>query len=184
MVQPAKEFTGTDRFTIRRRLGAGGMGVVYEAHDRQMNKTVALKTLSRAEPNLIYRFKREFRTLADVSHPNLAALYELMSQGRHWFFTMELIKGITFIKYVRPEMEDRRIDDQWSELRAREDCANSEAETQEFDSSHFSMQSGEMSGFDATAALTSPFQLDESRLRSGLRQVAEGVHHLHEIGKL
>ena len=184
MVQPAKEFTGTDRFTIRRRLGAGGMGIVYEAHDQLMNKIVALKTLSRAEPDLIYRFKREFRTLADVSHPNLAALYELMSQGRHWFFTMELIKGITFIKYVRPEIDDRRIEDQWSELRAREDCANSEAETQEFDSSHFSMQSGEMSGFDATAALTSPFQLDESRLRSGLRQLAEGVNHLHEIGKL
>lgn len=184
MVQPAKEFNGTDRFTIRRRLGAGGMGIVYEAHDQLMKKTVALKTLSRAEPDLIYRFKREFRTLADVSHPNLAALYELMSQGRHWFFTMELIKGITFIKYVRPEDEDRRIDDQWSELSAREDGANSEAETQEFDSSHLSMQSGEMSAFDDLPLMSSPFQLDEARLRSALRQLADGVHHLHEVGKL
>src|SRR2546423_803941 len=184
MVQPAKEFSGTDRFTIRRRLGAGGMGVVYEAHDQLMKKAVALKPLSRAEPDLIYRFKREFRTLADVSHPNLAALYELMSQGRHWFFTMELIKGTTFIKYVRPENEDRRIEDQWSALRARDDEVDSEAETQEFDSSHLSMQSGEMAALDDLPILSSPFRLDEARLRSALRQLAEGVHHLHEVGKL
>src|SRR6266480_601047 len=105
MAEPASEFLGTERFALRRRLGAGGMGVVYEAHDREMDKTVALKALTRAEPAHVYRFKREFRTLADVSHPNLVALYELMSAGRHWFFTMELVKGVTFIQYVRPEPE-------------------------------------------------------------------------------
>src|SRR5439155_4199919 len=106
MVKPATEFIGTERFILRRPLGAGSMGVVYEAHDREMDKTVALKALTRAEAAHIYRFKREFRTLADVSHPNLVSLYELMSAGPHWFFTMELVRGVTFIQHVRPETKD------------------------------------------------------------------------------
>jgi len=119
MASVVRDFAGTKRFRLRRKLGAGGMGVVYEAHDRQIDKLVALKTLSRAEPDHIYRFKREFRTLADVSHPNLAALYELMSEGHHWFFTMELIKGVTFIDYVRPEGEQNFIAGSYSALHSR-----------------------------------------------------------------
>jgi serine/threonine protein kinase/tetratricopeptide (TPR) repeat protein len=184
MAEVAREFIGTERFSVRRKLGAGGMGVVYEVHDRQMNKTVALKTLSRAEPDHIYRFKREFRTLADVSHPNIAALYELMSEGYHWFFTMELIKGVTFTQYVRPEFKRTSIEDTWS-VRPSLEVADSEAPTEEFDSSNIPLESGEMSARDDTLPiLSSPYKLDETRLRSALRQLAEGVHHLHEVGKL
>jgi len=76
------DFFGTERFKIRRRLGSGGMGVVYEAHDRETNKVLALKALTRTEASNIYRFKREFRALADVAHPNLVSLYEFMSDGK------------------------------------------------------------------------------------------------------
>src|SRR4030095_7369142 len=102
MSQPSDEFLGTDRFRIRRKLGSGGMGIVYEAHDLETDKVVALKALTRTEPSHISRFKNEFRSLANVAHPNLVSLYEFMSDGEYWFFTMELVKGIDFLEYVRP----------------------------------------------------------------------------------
>jgi eukaryotic-like serine/threonine-protein kinase len=188
MVKPIKEFIGTERFSLRRRLGAGGMGVVYEAHDREMDKIVALKTLTRAEATHIYRFKREFRTLADVSHPNLVALYELMSDGHHWFFTMELVKGVTFIHHVRPETVLDPNSDTDNTLRGPRPRlvrhTDSEAETVVFDSSHVSLESGEMAPLDQTPSGAVSYKLDESRLRSALRQLAEGVNRLHELGKL
>src|SRR6267142_6287976 len=141
MAEPTKEFIGTERFTVRRRLGAGGMGVVYEAHDREMDKIVALKTLTRAEAAHIYRFKREFRMLADVSHPNLVALYELMSDRGHWFFTMELVRGVTFIQYVRPEAAgvDPSTDNTLLKPGGRpRRHTDTEADTEFFDSSHIS----------------------------------------------
>src|ERR1700752_5062114 len=66
-----EDFAGTDRFVVQRRLGRGGFGVVYEATDRQQGAVVALKTLHRTGADALYRFKREFRALADISHPNL-----------------------------------------------------------------------------------------------------------------
>ena len=95
------EFRGTDRFTLRRQLGAGGMGVVYEVHDRIRNEVVALKTLLRAGAADIYRLKREFRSLADVAHPNLVSLYELVVEGADCFFTMELVHGVNLVEYAR-----------------------------------------------------------------------------------
>ena len=188
MVKPAREFVGTERFTLLRRLGTGGMGVVYEAHDRKMDKVVALKTLTRAEAAHIYRFKREFRTLADVSHPNLVTLYELMSDGDDWFFTMELVKGVTFINYVRPDMMGSPATDFDNTLavpRAHSiTAAESEADTEIFDSSSFSFAKEERPVKDDESMAAANYRLDEARLRAALRQLAEGVNRLHEMGKL
>src|SRR5690349_9729924 len=60
-------------YVITRRIGAGGMGVVYEALDR-LGQRVALKTLEHMDASGVCRLKKEFRSVADITHPNLAAL--------------------------------------------------------------------------------------------------------------
>jgi hypothetical protein len=107
---PGLELWG-GRFQIVRRIGAGGMGVVHEAHDRERGENVALKTLSRMDAASIYRMKNEFRALAEVIHPNLVRLHELFADRRLWLFTMELIRGEPFLSWVRPkgELDVRRL---------------------------------------------------------------------------
>src|SRR5262245_55224874 len=100
-VPSAREFKGTERFAIVRKLGSGGMGAVFEVEDRVWASRVALKSLIRFRPTDIYRFKNEFRALQSLAHPNLVTLYELISDQGQWFFTMELIEGHDFLTYVR-----------------------------------------------------------------------------------
>ena len=78
------------------------MGVVYRARDGESSLEVALKTITHVEPSALLRFKNEFRALADISHPNVVQLYEMFSEGDHWFFTMELLDGVDFLRWVRP----------------------------------------------------------------------------------
>ncbi|MCX5741103.1 MAG: serine/threonine-protein kinase, partial [Proteobacteria bacterium] len=94
------------RFEIRGQLGAGGAGIVYRAYDRQVGREVALKHLRQASGRDLFRFKREFRSLANLEHPNLIVLHELHASGDSWFFTMELVEGVSFIDWVRPGILD------------------------------------------------------------------------------
>lgn len=92
---------GTDRYTITRELGVGGMGVVYEAVENASGARVALKLLPAVDPHALFGFKNEFRSLAALVHPNLVSLYELVADDDRWFFTMELVDGGDFLHHVR-----------------------------------------------------------------------------------
>src|SRR3974390_586563 len=98
------DWRGTERYEIQSCLGKGGMGVVYRALDRERQQVVALETLLHFEPPALYLFKEEFRPLADVRHTSLVHLYELVvTEGGDVFFTMELVQGTDFRRYVEGE---------------------------------------------------------------------------------
>jgi hypothetical protein len=174
-----EDFRGTARFSIERRLGSGGFGVVYRAFDRKRNATVALKALSQVDSDGLYRFKQEFRSLADLSHPNLVALYELLSEGDQWFFTMELVDGVSLLDHVRGSMTE-------GEAVPNSDQNSFDATLR--DSPVPFGDPRERSGRQDTPPNPSrprPCDADGyGRLRSDLLQLAEGLHSLHEAGKL
>lgn len=90
----------SQRFEFRARLGAGSFGAVYEAFDHHRNRLVALKVLEQVSPDAVSRFKREFRYLAEVRHPNLASMHELLMLGDHWALSMELVQGSDLLEHL------------------------------------------------------------------------------------
>ena len=107
-----------ERFEIRGELGAGGMGKVFRVLDRERGQEVALKTLGNASGRELFRFKREFRALSDLVHPNLITLYELFTVDGEWMFTMELIEGSGLRAWVRPggKLDAERLRDGFVQL--------------------------------------------------------------------
>jgi len=161
------DFQGTDRFQVVRRIGAGGFGVVYEALDRDRNARVALKIFHSSDAAQLYRLKKEFRSLAEISHPNLVSLYELLSHGGYWFFTMELLQGTDFIRFVRPE--SKAIGAAFPSATVVDGLGLSEAPT----------------GLPAAIRIDhDPASVDYQRLRAALAQLADGLNYLHSVGKL
>jgi len=83
-------------YRVMSRLGAGGMGEVYRAHDSKLGRDVALKALPRefaAHPERLARFRREARLLAALNHPNIAAIYGLEESHGVTCLVLELVEG-------------------------------------------------------------------------------------------
>lgn len=77
------------------------MGAVYLAHDAVLDRPVALKRAQRDESHDLLRFKREFRAIERLTHPNLVRLYELGSDDAGLYYTMEAIEGEDLATYCR-----------------------------------------------------------------------------------
>lgn len=92
---PVPDFSGTD-FRIVRKIGSGGMGVVYEALQVSLNRKVALKMLSPArlvEDDSIRRLENEARIIAQLYHPNIIKVHAAGHVGGTFFYAMELLSG-------------------------------------------------------------------------------------------
>ncbi len=184
-VRPAREaldWGGTKRFKVVRCIGRGGMGVVYEAIDAERGQRVALKALPQFDPAALFLLKQEFRTLADVQHPNLVRLYEFVAmEGERVFFSMELVRGTSFLTYV--QKPDRRSGGIAAETSDVLSSATSLQAAQSGVQRRSTPPSGEANPTAGGPRLeSSPADFD--RLRPALRQLVEGVQALHSAGKL
>ena len=94
------------RYELRRRLGAGGMGVVHAAWDPQLGREVALKVMSaratsKAEREAwLARLAREAQAMARISHPEVVEVYDVGRQDDQVFFAMELVEGTTLDRWL------------------------------------------------------------------------------------
>ena len=105
VIDPARLSPAASRlgeYRLVRELGRGGMGSVFEAVHLGQGYRVALKTLPAVSGDSLHRFKREFRVLSDVTHPNLVGLHTLENDGGQWFITLDLLEGSDFLSFVRP----------------------------------------------------------------------------------
>jgi serine/threonine protein kinase len=91
-------------YTIDKKIGEGGMGVVYAAHDERLERAVALKmmsSLSGGDETARQRFWREARTAASVNHPNVCQIHEIGEDGGTLFIAMELLEGESLAERLR-----------------------------------------------------------------------------------
>src|SRR5262249_51996718 len=113
-----------------------------------------LKTLHAMTGESLLRFKKEFRDFQNLQHPNLVNLGELFSDGADWFFSMELVDGVSFVDYARASVSDA-----------------------------VAPGDGARRGIDFDSARSGALY-DESRLRDATAQLAEGLLALHTAQKV
>ncbi len=143
----------TKRFRLLTHLGSGGMGEVYAAWDEARGTTVALKVLRDPGPKAIFRFRREFHTVSELSHPNLVQIYELLEIGNRYVLVMELVQGSDFLSWVT--------------------CGRAAAG---------GGTAPNPLSVDAPGEGPPAWSYDQSRLVRGLLQLAAGLDALHDSG--
>ncbi|VIA78349.1 serine/threonine-protein kinase and phosphatase [Clostridioides difficile] len=104
-----------NRYEIIRKIGDGGMAFVYEAKDRLLNRTVALKVLRPEfvdDDEFLTKFKREAEAVASLSHPNIVNVYDVGEDGKVHYIVMEFVDG----KNLKEIIQDEGILDEYTAL--------------------------------------------------------------------
>src|SRR3989454_1885109 len=95
-----------DHYRIESKLGEGGMGVVYKAHDARLDRPVAIKVLPAdkiADPGRKQRFVQEARAASALNHPNIVTIHDIRSDQGMDFIVMEYIEGTTLDELITPK---------------------------------------------------------------------------------
>lgn len=145
------------RFELRHELGAGATGTVWQAWDRHRGAEVALKVLHRVDAEVLRRFKQEFRTLADLRHPNIVRFHELFEDDERLFFSMELVDGVDVLSWIWG----------YTDRRDAGPCSDFGDEVTQPSALH----------------VTGP-KVDYARLRDVFAQLVDGLERLHAAGYL
>jgi len=91
------------RYRLIDKLGEGGMGVVWRAHDESLDREIAVKFLPEEfadDPERRARFEREAKAVAALNHPNIVTIYSVEEAEGHFFFTMEMVDGEPLSKII------------------------------------------------------------------------------------
>jgi serine/threonine protein kinase len=165
-------FPVLDRFEDRGVLGAGGVGVVYRAYDRQRECELALKVFKHPpSAKGILRFKAEFRRIQGLDHPNLVRLFELHEHEGQWFYTMELVNGQSFLEYVRRATVGR------PEPSVAATAANANTLTPQWADDGEALPQPPLAAHGRQRGRLGA--LDERRLRGALGQLADVLNTIH-----
>ena len=157
-------------FQVRRELGRGGMGVVYEAVQTSLNRRVALKVLGQSlafTPQAIGRFRREAEAAAKLHHTNIVPVFAVGVEGDTHFYAMELIDGPSLDAVIR-QMRERHTADTASELTADLVATAAHVPTSTPYSGPGSTPGSSSGRTDRAAAM--------------IADVADALHHAHQQG--